>query len=57
MHYILGKEVKKMPILVNGQTIWADCVDIDHQDKNNLMLDLDLSTPTSNSSLTVKGKS
>ena len=54
-----GKDVKKMPILLNGQTVWVDCVDIEQtkQDKNTMMLDLDLnSTPTSTSGANAQDK-
>ena len=37
-----GKKVRKMPINLNGQTIWVDCAEQPSGDQNNsVMLDLD----------------
>ena len=34
-----GKTVRKMPVkLGDGQTIWADCVDLNQKDTNNTMV-------------------
>lgn len=34
-----GKTVRKMPVkLGDGQTIWADCVDLNQKDTNNSMV-------------------
>ncbi len=48
-----GKKVRKMPINLNGQTIWVDCAEQPSGDQNNsVMLDLDtgntVSSTTSN---------
>ena len=42
-----GKEYRKMPVLVDGKTMWVDCVDINPEDKNNtVIMNLDLNNAT-----------
>ena len=52
-----GKTVRKMPVkLGDGQTIWADCVDLNQKDTNNTMVmefdnNLNNSNPDQNNSV------
>ena len=46
-----GKQVRKMPINLNGQTIWVDCADHQPAESNNsVMLDLDTGNTVTSSS-------
>lgn len=49
-----GKTVRKMPVkLGDGQTIWADCVDLNQKDSNNTMvMEFDNNLNNSNDGLT-----
>lgn len=43
-----GKEYRKMPVLVDGKTMWVDCPDMDTKDMTNVIPNMDSNNTSNN---------